>query len=444
MLSTEGMSLPILNEYVKLKEDADWSHHSKWFDCIIGKDSEGKEVDILKGHKPRINPSILKDLFDACEDYKKINAFGICPRMYGMFTDDADNIYIVFQKIQSIYRTGDIMPDVFLENILTKMRELLKVICKNDLKIELKTDDLILYDVIDHRDFKIMIKRSYIFEEIFSRAYGDYTDTYISLGKGTTVFPYFVPYEKKNGIGSAWTTWKPDSKKSALDYYLHNKYIVGSIIIYLSREIYCFSLNIDYLVHDKLNYAKDKQRSLLWRKVEDDTVYIHKDDISLTEQRISTKVRSNTSLLNEIKKCVAPDPNDRMDHAKDMIPTPKETVFRVIPLIPLPKKTVSTEISHIPLNVSEVNPIIESIAVHVTPPEEKYKSAWVILQDERFVLAGQTIKRLKNFMEEDLGIYQKSDLDGCTLEYIMMFRPYLKPIQFMNFVKAMGFDPNII
>ena len=38
----------------------------------------------------RINPSTLKVLLDACEDYKKINAFGICPRMYGMFTDTDD------------------------------------------------------------------------------------------------------------------------------------------------------------------------------------------------------------------------------------------------------------------------------------------------------------------------------------------------------------------
>ena len=42
------------------------------------------------------------------------------------------------------------------------MRELLKVIHESGHKIELKMDDLILYDVNDDRDFKIMIKRSYI------------------------------------------------------------------------------------------------------------------------------------------------------------------------------------------------------------------------------------------------------------------------------------------
>ena len=441
MFSTKSMSLPKLKKYVELEVGTDWEFLSEWYYHKNGTDYEGKEVDIWKMNTDamRITPSIFKDLFDACEDYKKINAFGICPRMYGMFTDDAHNIYFVFQKIQSIYRTGDIMSDVFLENILTKMRELLKVIHESGHKILLRTDDLILHDVKNDRDFKIMIKRSHVFEEIIKRVRGTYTDTYISESRGRTFFPYFVPHEKKTD--SAWTTWKPDSNKSVLDYYLHNMYILGSIVIYHSREIYCFRLNNDYSVHDKLNYdQKDKLRRLLWRKVDDDTVYIHKDDISLTEQRIQTKVRSNTSLLNEIKKCVAPDPNDRIVAEHILEQNPKEKVFAVIPPIPFPKKTVSTEISDIPVNVSEVNPIIESIAVHGPPPEEEYESVWKILRDERHVYEGKTIAELNEFIDS-LGIYLDSDIGLCTLEYIMMFKPYLKPIQFRKFMIAMGFDP---
>ena len=92
-------------------------------------------------------------------------------------------------------------------------------------------------------------------------------------------YPYVVPYEKKTGNDSVWTPWKPDSKKSVLDYYLHNMYIVGSIIIYLSREGYRFSLNNDYDKHNKLNYyTRHRQRRLLWREVDGDTVYIDKND----------------------------------------------------------------------------------------------------------------------------------------------------------------------
>ena len=446
------MSLPELEDLKKYVEltGTHWEFLSEWYYHTNGTDYEGKEVDIwkMKTDAMSITPSIFKDLFDACEEYKKINALGICPRMYGMFTDtDTDkkpNIYLVFQKIQGIF-CGDISSDVFLETIHTKMCELLNKIHESGHKILLRSDDMILHDFKNVRDFKIMIKRSHVFEEIIKRAAGTYTDTYISVSNGGKFFPYFVPHEKKTGIGSewtAWTTWKPDSEKSVLDYYLYNMYILGSIIINHSRVIYCFMLNNDYLVHDKLYYSNDKLRRLWWRKVDGDTVHIHEDDNSLTEERIQTKIRRNTSLLNKIKKCVAPDPNDRMDHTKDMIPNPEEKVFAVNPLIPLPKNPVSTEISDIPVNVSEDKHIIESIAVHGPPPEEE--SAWVILRDERYVSEGKTIAELKLFMEEVLGIYQDSDIGLCTLKNIMSFKPFLKDIPFNKFVKAMGFDPNII
>ena len=154
--------------------------------------------------------------------------------------------------------------------------------------------------------------------------------------------------------------------------------------------------------------------------------------ISLTEQRIQTNVRSNTSLLDEIKTCVATDTNGRIVAEHSLEQYPEEKVCCVIPLIPLPKKTVSTEISDIPVNVSEVNPIIESIADHGPPPEEEYESAWKILRDERYVSEGKTIAELNLFMEEDLGIYQDSDIGLCTLKNIMSFNHSLNLYNLTN------------